>query len=743
MGGVPESSLWKARKLAKPSTRLIIMGCSTSRSVSLPLGDGAESLIRVKQKFTRSKSCAPLRSTSERDMSTSCKPMMHYDYHVVALTSSTYGIMKLVEAENYYNASGHQHDNLVSVIAGGGTAAACDPMTYSKVLRKSESMSATAGGHRAAQLLTTWTEMAMGLSKFNQAAVGLQVTKEKNMIIGEDSGSVKIIPVLRDDQKSSGTEEKIKSRREPHDEEAPAETINIWELMEGLDDIVTPRSDSPLQGPMIKLAELAASNELQQLHEAAKKDPADLPKEGKIKLSRSRSLSSIEGLNCGAELELDAGFTSSLTQKPPPGPAKNLMTDLKKNFDFNSHETSLISRSWNRRFSPAATAADHEDDYGITKQVELDNSSLFDPEILASFASSVGTGRNTDQSSSSESDSSGCCSTSAASFISKADAADQDVTSDQNWTRMGMTALQDQKDFCKVSFAKITPIDAADFPETNISNQPVRSVNMIPSAISGLEAAAYERKCPPGGDERVVLYSTSLRGIRKTFQDCNKVRTILQTYVLWIDERDVSMHVEFRKELKDLLLQHEPLTGSSLGSPGHAGPLTAGSAEAGPLQAPGTGPAAAVGRSSPGPGAALQVPRVFIMGYYIGGVEEVVELHETEKLGELLTNFKLKLPRPQQTSNCHLLLQQQLHQQQQQQQEYYYSGFAHGPAAESCNNNYYHCNGCGGVRFVPCPNCNGSCKIISAENSSYSNNNKIIRCPDCNENGLIRCPICL
>ncbi|CAK9856106.1 unnamed protein product [Sphagnum jensenii] len=498
------------------------MGCSTSRSVSLPLGDGAESLIRLKQKFTRSKSCAPLRSTSERDMSTSCKPMMHYDYHVVALTSSTYGIMKLV-------------------------------------------------------------------------------TKEKNMIIREDSGSVKIIPVLRDDQKSSGTEEKIKSRREPHDEEAPAETINTWELMEGLDDIVTPRSDSPLQGPMIKLAELAASNELQQLHEAAKKDPADLPKEGKIKLSRSRSLSSIEGLNCGAELELDAGFTSSLTQKPPPGPAKNLMTDLKKNFDFNSHETSLISRSWNRRFSPAATAADHEDDYGITKQVELDNSSLFDPDILASFASSVGTGRNTDQS------------------------------------------------------------------KTNISNQPVRSVNMIPSAISGLEAAAYERKCPPGGDERVVLYSTSLRGIRKTFQDCNKVRTILQTYVLWIDERDVSMHVEFRKELKDLLLQHELLTGST----------------------------------------ALQVPRVFIMGYYIGGVEEVVELHETEKL------------------------------------EYYYSGFAHGPAAESCNNYYYHCNGCGGVRFVPCPNCNGSCKIISAENSSYSNNNKIIRCPDCNENGLIRCPICL
>ncbi|CAM6065599.1 unnamed protein product [Sphagnum tenellum] len=424
------------------------MGCSTSRSVSLPLGDGAESLIRVKQKFTRNKSCAPVRSTSERDMSTSCKPMLHYDYHVVALTSSTYGIMKL------------------------------------------------------------------------------------------DSGSVKIIPVLRDDQKSSGTEEKIKSRREPHDEEAPTETINTWELMEGLDDIVTPRSDSPLQ----------------------------------------------------------------------------------------------------------------------------DNSSLFDPDILASFASSVGTGRNTDQSSSSESDSSGCCSTSAVSLISKADAADQDVTSDQNWTRMGMTALQDQKNFCKVSFAKITPIDAADFPETNISNQPVRSVNIIPSAISGLEAAAYERKCPPGGDERVVLYSTSLRGIRKTFQDCNKVRTILQTYVLWIDERDVSMHVEFRKELKDLLLQHEPLTGST----------------------------------------ALQVPRVFIMGYYIGGVEEVVELHETEKLG-----------------------------------------FAHGPAAESCNNHYYHCNGCGGVRFVPCPNCNGSCKIISAENSSYSNNNKIIRCPDCNENGLIRCPICL
>lgn len=40
--------------------------------------------------------------------------------------------------------------------------------------------------------------------------------------------------------------------------------------------------------------------------------------------------------------------------------------------------------------------------------------------------------------------------------------------------------------------------------------------------------ARYEIRCPPGGENDVVIYVTSLRGIRKTYAECNKVRMILQ-----------------------------------------------------------------------------------------------------------------------------------------------------------------------------------------------------------------------
>eukprot|EP00250_Pteridium_aquilinum_P020134 c24716_g1_i1 orf=745-2673(-) len=155
----------------------------------------------------------------------------------------------------------------------------------------------------------------------------------------------------------------------------------------------------------------------------------------------------------------------------------------------------------------------------------------------------------------------------------------------------------------------------------------------------------FKRKCPPGGEEAVVLYTTTLRGIRKTFEDCNTAREILQSFSLRIDERDVSMHLEFLNELRELM------------------------------------------------GRVVSVPRMFIKGRYIGGTEELVKLHEDGKLSELVEG----LPKQVDGGNC---------------------------------------DGCGGVRFVPCLECSGSCKVRIEEG------NRIIRCPDCNENGLIQCPIC-
>eukprot|EP00252_Welwitschia_mirabilis_P015705 TRINITY_DN3476_c0_g1_i1.p1 TRINITY_DN3476_c0_g1~~TRINITY_DN3476_c0_g1_i1.p1 ORF type:complete len:377 (+),score=60.46 TRINITY_DN3476_c0_g1_i1:258-1388(+) len=101
----------------------------------------------------------------------------------------------------------------------------------------------------------------------------------------------------------------------------------------------------------------------------------------------------------------------------------------------------------------------------------------------------------------------------------------------------------------------------------------------------------FEEKCPPGGENSVVLYTTSLRGIRKTFEDCNTVRSILEGFGVSVDERDVSMHSDFRNEIRDLM------------------------------------------------GKPVPAPSLFIRGRYIGGAEEVMNLNDDGKLSDLLEGF--------------------------------------------------------------------------------------------------------
>ncbi|KAL5537448.1 hypothetical protein UlMin_045360 [Ulmus minor] len=156
----------------------------------------------------------------------------------------------------------------------------------------------------------------------------------------------------------------------------------------------------------------------------------------------------------------------------------------------------------------------------------------------------------------------------------------------------------------------------------------------------------YPEKCPPGGGDAVVVYTTSLRGVRRTFEDCNRIKTILELHQVVFDERDVSLHGEFLSQLKEVL-------GESVG-----------------------------------------VPRVFVKGRYIGGVEEVVELNETGRLGWILSHARVE----------------------------------RGPGRLACE-------GCGGARFVPCLECGGSCKVVVDGGKE--------RCGKCNENGLVLCPACL
>ncbi|KAK8546405.1 hypothetical protein V6N13_067627 [Hibiscus sabdariffa] len=101
----------------------------------------------------------------------------------------------------------------------------------------------------------------------------------------------------------------------------------------------------------------------------------------------------------------------------------------------------------------------------------------------------------------------------------------------------------------------------------------------------------FEDKCPAGGDGSVILYTTTLKGIRKTFEDCNRLRFLLESFRVVFYERDVSMHTEYREELWSIL------------------------------------------------GGKVVPPRLFIKGRYIGGADQVLSLHEQGKFKVLLNGI--------------------------------------------------------------------------------------------------------
>ncbi|RWR75790.1 glutaredoxin family protein [Cinnamomum micranthum f. kanehirae] len=145
-------------------------------------------------------------------------------------------------------------------------------------------------------------------------------------------------------------------------------------------------------------------------------------------------------------------------------------------------------------------------------------------------------------------------------------------------------------------------------------------------------------------ENRVVVYFTSLRGIRRTYEDCCAVRAIFRSMRVAVDERDVSMDSAYRKELEKLV-------------------------------------------------GFVSLPQVFVKAKYVGGVEEVRQMHESGELGEMVRGVPV-----------------------------WEVGFM--------------CEGCGDARFVPCGWCNGSRKVFVEEEGQLK------RCGKCNENGLVRCLQC-
>ncbi|KAJ4840513.1 hypothetical protein Tsubulata_000452 [Turnera subulata] len=151
----------------------------------------------------------------------------------------------------------------------------------------------------------------------------------------------------------------------------------------------------------------------------------------------------------------------------------------------------------------------------------------------------------------------------------------------------------------------------------------------------------------PDAENSIVVYFTSLRVVRSVFEDCKSVRSILRGFRVTMDERDLSMDSSFLGELQQIF--------------------------------------SAAGAARP------PLPIVFIGGRYVGGAEEIRQLHEVGELKKIV------------------------------------EGLPEGDTGV--------CEACGGHGFVVCEDCNGSHKL-------YTEKTGFKTCTACNENGLVRCPSC-
>ncbi|KAL5994635.1 hypothetical protein ACLOJK_024688 [Asimina triloba] len=137
------------------------------------------------------------------------------------------------------------------------------------------------------------------------------------------------------------------------------------------------------------------------------------------------------------------------------------------------------------------------------------------------------------------------------------------------------------------------------FPDS--TNSALRRSASCKPAISSSSTAAppplTKRSGASAAADKVVVYFTSLRGIRRTYEDCCVVRSILAGFWVLVDERDVSMDAAYRRELQSLLSQP-----------------------------------------------AVALPQVFVRGKHMGGAEEVRMLHETGELAKILEGLPLRNP---------------------------------------------------------------------------------------------------
>ncbi|KAK9742318.1 hypothetical protein RND81_03G163800 [Saponaria officinalis] len=105
--------------------------------------------------------------------------------------------------------------------------------------------------------------------------------------------------------------------------------------------------------------------------------------------------------------------------------------------------------------------------------------------------------------------------------------------------------------------------------------------------------ARRQARPPPNSKARVVVYYTSLRVVRRTYEDCRAVRSILAGYRIRIDERDLSMDGAYVEEVESVVGEKRDKVVKML-------------------------------------------PLVYVNGKWIGGVDEIKRMHESGELKRVL-----------------------------------------------------------------------------------------------------------